>query len=569
AFQEVIKKDEHLAVGHFMLGVVNLMCARHSDALVNFNETLKNLREKKCIDYRQLGLRYKLYKCEVLLNRAVCLSSLGYLDNAVGNLLSALQCKVEPRHSIIDISLNNVQSGQGIEFLVMDAIFQPPKSKTANMEKRDYLGKSQVVVDTGAYEKMETPLHLRGRVNTGGTTAPQSPSDSGELYRVLYDFTAQHFNEVSVKAGDVITVIETADDGWFTMVTKDSRKTGLVPGSYVEKYSNNEEPVTTRQALLTDLRKKETRQSLRRVQAPVIKPTFMRHSSATEIGDHTYANGFNSSNRKERPKTVELGGLGKTSPKPPPKVEPKIHAGPPKFRRKNSVENLLANKSPKTSPIFGKKPFDTKIFDDENNNVNSDDDGYEEMAEIREVKPYAIHDVISPAERLKSINGRKGPGRPAPPPKVVMTMKSSPPTVAPRVPRANTVSALGSVVEQKRGRGSPTSIPKPAKMPPKGSQSPPKLPQSPRRNRKDADSTGKEARSQNVGLQFTVTTSLNISASTTPEDIQNAAKEAITRNIASYLWCEKDGKRIRLDEHRASNISDLVKNGKLNIWCGP
>ena len=61
-------------------------------------------------------------------------------------------------------------------------------------------------------------------MNTGGTTTPQSPSDSGELYRVLYDFTAQHFNEVSVKAGDVITVVETADDGWFTMVTNDSRK---------------------------------------------------------------------------------------------------------------------------------------------------------------------------------------------------------------------------------------------------------------------------------------------------------------------------------------------------------
>jgi hypothetical protein len=45
-----------------------------------------------------------------------------------------------------------------------------------------------------------------------------------------------------------------------------------------------------------------------------------------------------------------------------------------------------------------------------------------------------------------------------------------------------------------------------------------------------------QSRSQNVALQFTVTTSLNISASSTPEDIQNAAKEAITRNIASYLW---------------------------------
>ena len=28
AFQEVVKKDGHLAVGHFMLGVVNLMCTR-------------------------------------------------------------------------------------------------------------------------------------------------------------------------------------------------------------------------------------------------------------------------------------------------------------------------------------------------------------------------------------------------------------------------------------------------------------------------------------------------------------------------------------------------------------
>jgi hypothetical protein len=40
----------------------------------------------------------------------------------------------------------------------------------------------------------------------------------------LYDFTAQNVNEVSVKAGDVITVIDTAEDGWFTMLTNDSRK---------------------------------------------------------------------------------------------------------------------------------------------------------------------------------------------------------------------------------------------------------------------------------------------------------------------------------------------------------
>ena len=62
-------------------------------------------------------------------------------------------------------------------------------------------------------------------MNTSASTlTAKPPAESGELYLVLYDFTAQHVNEVSVKAGDVITVIEKADDGWFTMATNDSRK---------------------------------------------------------------------------------------------------------------------------------------------------------------------------------------------------------------------------------------------------------------------------------------------------------------------------------------------------------
>ena len=70
----------------------------------------------------------------------------------------------------------------------------------------------------------------RGRLNTSATTtaSKSSVTDVGELYRVLYDFTAQNANEVSVKAGDIIAVTETADDGWFTMATNDSRKVILI-----------------------------------------------------------------------------------------------------------------------------------------------------------------------------------------------------------------------------------------------------------------------------------------------------------------------------------------------------
>ena len=68
-------------------------------------------------------------------------------------------------------------------------------------------------------------FYQRGRVNTSASTlTAKPPTESGELYLVLYDFTPQHVDEVPVKAGDVITVIEKADDGWFTMATNDSRK---------------------------------------------------------------------------------------------------------------------------------------------------------------------------------------------------------------------------------------------------------------------------------------------------------------------------------------------------------
>lgn len=38
---------------------------RHADALINFDESFRNLRGSKFIDYKQLGMRYKLFKCEV------------------------------------------------------------------------------------------------------------------------------------------------------------------------------------------------------------------------------------------------------------------------------------------------------------------------------------------------------------------------------------------------------------------------------------------------------------------------------------------------------------------------
>lgn len=54
----------------------------------------------------------------------------------------------------------------------MDAIFQPPKSKTANLEKRDYLGKSQVIM-TIFLEKLMISM-TRGIFGVGGVFTKQA-----------------------------------------------------------------------------------------------------------------------------------------------------------------------------------------------------------------------------------------------------------------------------------------------------------------------------------------------------------------------------------------------------------
>ncbi|KNE54258.1 hypothetical protein AMAG_00250 [Allomyces macrogynus ATCC 38327] len=73
----------------------------------------------------------------------------------------------------------------------------------------------------------------------------ESADGDGQRARVLYDYDAQHGDEMSVAEGALLTVVDdTADAEWW-MVMDDSGRSGLVPATYLERIANRPASVAT------------------------------------------------------------------------------------------------------------------------------------------------------------------------------------------------------------------------------------------------------------------------------------------------------------------------------------
>ena len=101
-YQRAVRLDQYLAVAYFQQGVSNFLMGDFEEALANFNDTLLYLRGNNNIDYEQLGLKFKLYSCEVLFNRGLCYIYLQQKDAGMQDLSFAAKEKVVPDHDVID-----------------------------------------------------------------------------------------------------------------------------------------------------------------------------------------------------------------------------------------------------------------------------------------------------------------------------------------------------------------------------------------------------------------------------------------------------------------------------------
>ncbi|KAL4889373.1 hypothetical protein BDV59DRAFT_119306 [Aspergillus ambiguus] len=160
-YQRAVTLDQYLAIAYFQEGVSNFLLGDFEEALANFNDTLLYLRGNTSIDYEQLGLKFRLFSCEVLFNRGLCYIYLRQMGPGMQDLEYAVKEKVTPDHDVIDDAIRERAEGYTVFSIPVGVLYRPNEAKVKNLKTKDYLGKARLVaasdrIGTPAYEIQRT-----------------------------------------------------------------------------------------------------------------------------------------------------------------------------------------------------------------------------------------------------------------------------------------------------------------------------------------------------------------------------------------------------------------------------
>ncbi|XP_029916192.1 NADPH oxidase activator 1 isoform X1 [Myripristis murdjan] len=234
ALDQTIAKDERLAVGFFQRSAVLMQLDRLEDALSDCIWAQKHMRGNMVIDYRQLGLRYKLYSWQVLYNAAAVYCRMGQWDQAREVLLSASQERGGGRGGQMELALDSVLREEVLAPLLVPEgeVFRPRKQDVEQLQQRDFLGKAKVISsmipndDFGGFE----PL----RMQKPGFYEPKVEGAQNSRYmRVKVPYMSRGPGQLTVPGGVMVFIFNEEDRDGMVSVIYDGQR-GLLPVSLLE-----------------------------------------------------------------------------------------------------------------------------------------------------------------------------------------------------------------------------------------------------------------------------------------------------------------------------------------------
>ncbi|XP_055963966.1 neutrophil cytosol factor 2 [Sorex fumeus] len=238
AFTKSIALDKHLAVAYVQRGLLYHTMGNYDSALKDFQEALGQLRGNQLIDYKILGLQFKLFACEVLYNIASVHARREEWKKAEEQLAQAANsCQADPRQAKIQRALDSVWKQKPFEPVTIptDRLFRPNERQVAQLAKKDYLGKATVVasvVDQDSFSGF-APLQPQAEEPPPRPKTPEIfRALEGEAHRVLFGFVPKTPEELQVMPGNIVFVLKKGSDNWATVLFNGQK--GLVPCNYLE-----------------------------------------------------------------------------------------------------------------------------------------------------------------------------------------------------------------------------------------------------------------------------------------------------------------------------------------------
>ena len=119
-----------------------------------------------------MGLKFKLFSCEVLFNRALCYLNLEKHEKGLADLEHASkEAQTEDHNSLTD-ALKKRGEGYNVYSVPAGIIYRPSEAKIRNAETRDYLGHAKLIAATNPKDKYTgfTGVDLAKSVNPSLTT---------------------------------------------------------------------------------------------------------------------------------------------------------------------------------------------------------------------------------------------------------------------------------------------------------------------------------------------------------------------------------------------------------------
>ncbi|NXH49897.1 NCF2 factor, partial [Dicaeum eximium] len=237
AFTRSIGCDKHLAVAYFQRGTVFYRRQNPGKAIEDFKEALAQLRGNQLIDYKILGLRYRLFACEILCNIALVYATMQNWEKAEEHLTLAMSMKSEPQHNKIDRAMEAILKQKLCELVAIPAgkLFRPNEKQVAQLEKKDYLGKAMVVASVVDKDDFSGFAPLQPQAS-GPPPRPKTPEIlralRGQPHRVMYEFIPETAEELQVLPGNIVFVLKKEKDNWATVMF--NGKKGIVPCNFLE-----------------------------------------------------------------------------------------------------------------------------------------------------------------------------------------------------------------------------------------------------------------------------------------------------------------------------------------------